>query len=501
MRIKKNINSYMMMFLIVFLTSKTGKAQREEQLSGNLPLSVLKAEIHNLKKNTGIQKGTFSICVYHAKENKIVISENPHKSLTPASNLKLVTTATALKLLGDTFTYKTYFAADTGISKEGVLEGNIYVFPSGDPSLGCSRFEGYPDYKTLVSSCKKKIKEAGVKHIKGGIVICLYGFTYNPIPDYWTWGDLGNYYGAGNFGLNFNENMYYIYLKPGTAVGSKTQIIRTEPSQEFTTIINEVTTAAQNSGDNAYLYTAPRSSILYMSGSVPSGVNEFAVRGAMPNPPLQFANILHQELLNDSIKISSLPKIIYENISLAGKKILLLHTSPPLSEIIKAINVYSLNLYAECLLQTVGRLKSSSATYIDGIKTVQEFWKSKGIDISGWHMYDGSGLSLNNTITTSIVCGILNHMAADAAFKSFYASLPVAGKCGTVHSLCKGGKAENNARVKSGTLNKVCAYSGYVTGQGGSLYSFSLFFNNYDIPRREVIRISENIINKIAELD
>ena len=238
-----------------------------------------------------------------------------------------------------------------------------------------------------------------------------------------------------------------------------------------------------------------------MNGTIPLASEAFPVRGAIPDPPYFCAFTLKNELAKNGIFSDSSAVAIYSFPNNLNRKNIYTYNSPKLKELINLTNVFSLNMYAESFLKMIGLKVSAEASTRAGLIVLQDYWKQKGIDMGGFFMYDGSGLSFNNSITPLQMSSILSVMAKDPSFAAFYNSLPVAGVSGTVYKLCKGTAAEKNARVKSGTLNKVTCYSGYVNSRSGELFAFSMMANNFEGSSSSVISKLEKIIVKIAELE
>ena len=69
--------------------------------------------------------------------------------------------------------------------------------------------------KHIISNLKTK----GINKIEGNIILDDSKFSYQPLPGGWIWEDIGNYYGAGTWGINWNENQYDLILKPGMKEG------------------------------------------------------------------------------------------------------------------------------------------------------------------------------------------------------------------------------------------------------------------------------------------
>jgi D-alanyl-D-alanine carboxypeptidase/D-alanyl-D-alanine-endopeptidase (penicillin-binding protein 4) len=461
--------------------------------------SSLLSEVSRLSSDPVMKFGYLGVSVRSLKTGQAVVSENAVKNMSPASNLKLLTTAAALGILGENYTFQTLLEYE-GEIKDSILFGNIFITGSGDPTLGSDRYKGYPAWEELISLWTKKIREGGIKKINGSIVADATIFDLNPIPDHWPWGDIGNYYGAGVFGLNINENLYRLYFK-GTQPGDSARLVKTSPDINPVKFVNEVKTGAAGSGDNAYVYAAPRSGFIYMNGTIPANTEQFAVRGAIPDPPLLCASLLSNALIEKNIKVEMRPFVLLsKNNAVSSRKLLYTSKSAPLKEIIKQTNVNSINLNAEVLLKACGLKKYKDSGTESGVKAVQDFWKQKGLETTGWFMYDGSGLSPNNGISASQLCKALYLISKDSVFSSFYASFPIAGQTGTVYRIGKGTAADGNIRVKSGTLSKVICYSGYFKSRAGEMYSFSLLANNYNCSNSVIISRLEKIMIKMAEM-
>jgi len=137
-----------------------------------------------------------------------------------------------------------------------------------------------------------------------------------------------------------------------------------------------------------------------------------------------------------------------------------------------------------------------------GAEAITEFWKQAGMDTKGLFIHDGCGLSRYNGVSTEHLVYILCYMKKSGKeYNTFYESLPIAGKSGTVRSLCKGTAAQDNLRAKSGTIEKVKAYAGYVTTKSGKELAFAMIANNYEIKAGEVTDLFEALMIAMADLN
>jgi D-alanyl-D-alanine carboxypeptidase/D-alanyl-D-alanine-endopeptidase (penicillin-binding protein 4) len=156
------------------------------------------------------------------------------------------------------------------------------------------------------------------------------------------------------------------------------------------------------------------------------------------------------------------------------------YKSPALKELVRETNFQSINLYAEALLRTtalqLNRTVRSTDASLDVLTT---FWKRKGVDLNGFRVRDGSGLSSVGALTADNMTGILGVMSRDSAFSVFYDTIPRVGKPGTVRTLGRGTAAAGNVRAKSGSIEGVRAYAGYFTAADGERMSFCLLVNKF----------------------
>jgi len=468
-------------------------------------LIKLKNEIDFLKKDKAFKHAAWSFCVMSSKTGKTVIEYNSDMLLTPASTMKIFTTAAALSLLGSSFKFETKLGYTGKIDTSGTLQGNLYIKGGGDPTFGSDRF---PDTHAdiILNKWVDLIKKKGIKNINGCVVADAGIFDNHLVSPEWTWEDIGNYYGAGACGLSIFENQYHIYFNAGKKIGDSAEISGFYPQIPYLEIHNHVTTAKSNSGDQVIIFGSPFSNLRILEGTVPAGKKNYSVEGSIPDPSYFFAYYFNEKLQESGINITKKPvtvrymqinnDIIDTSIILIGK-----HQSPDLKNIVYHTNLKSVNTFAEHLLKMLGKTETGEGSYESGSKVVEKFILSKKIDIDGFVMKDGSGLSPLNRVTTKQMAGFLLQFMKDPAFDNFNKSLPVAGKSGSIAGLFKGTVAENNLRAKSGFLSWTRAYAGYVTNKNNDVLCFSVIVNNYDCKPSEMKNKLEKLMLLIAELN
>jgi len=192
------------------------------------------------------------ISVVNSESGQTLFEYNGNIGLAPASCQKLVTSATALELLGINYRYKTEIGYD-GEIKDGKLMGNLHIKGYGDPTLGSWRYTGTSD-TSIIKQWQKKIQDLRIKKIEGQIMVYADQWETASVPGGWPWDDMGNYYGAGAYGLNWRENQYDLVLKSGPNPGDKVMIVKMIPVLHNMIFTNELVAGKKGSGDNAYIY-------------------------------------------------------------------------------------------------------------------------------------------------------------------------------------------------------------------------------------------------------
>ncbi|MCY7357626.1 MAG: D-alanyl-D-alanine carboxypeptidase/D-alanyl-D-alanine-endopeptidase [Rudanella sp.] len=475
---------------ILLLTTELVEAKpvSRPDSSASQRLLVLLDQFQN---NPVARHGTVALSVRRVRDGQPFVDYKSRQTMSTASTIKLITTATALAVLGPTFSYTTTLEYD-GTIRDSILSGNLYIRGSGDPSLGTWRYAGAPDTPTLLAIWAEAVRKAGIRRIQGSVVGDASLYLNPPVPDTWPYSDLGNYYGAGLSGLNINENLYRVFFKPGSAVTAPATFLRTDPALPYLRLTNTVSTDAVGTGDQVNIYGAPFANQQWLTGKVPLDSKEFSVKGALPDPAFFAAFALTSQLRQRGILVSNLPTT-YGPGQPAPKgqpKRTMLHThwSPALTEIAQQTNFQSINLYAEGLMRTAAqRLVPGIRTTDEAVEAIENFWRMKGVNLDGFQIRDGSGLSAVGGLSADNMTGILARMGQEKVFPPFYETIPVVGQSGTVRSLARNTAAAGNVRAKSGSIEGVRAYAGYFTAADGELMAFSIMVNRFTSGQNRVL--------------
>ena len=422
--------------------------------------------VTNFLKDEQLKHAIVSLYVTDEKGNK-VFALNEQYGLAPASTQKIFTSIAAFGLLGKDFSYKTEIGYSGNIDN-GNLNGNIIIKGYGDPTFGSWRYTStQPD--SILNFIIHSIQNEGIKIINGNIVLDDGAFEYNATPGGYMWEDMGNYYGSGSWAINWRENQYDIFLKPGKNIGDSTTILRTEPKLIIDSYKNFITTAAEKTGDNTILYLPLYGKELFAEGTIPKGENEFKISGAVGYAADQLKEELGESLSKNDItftgEIVSGKSFIKQDKKIpSSTNSIATYTSPTLDSIVYWFLQKSINLYGECLLKTIAYKQDNNGSTTSGVADLKKFYQQNGIDSSAINLEDGSGLSPQNHVTTFAMAKALLYAQQQNWFPGFYNALPV----------------YNNMKLKSGTINSVKAFAGYNTASDSKKYVVAFIVNNYD---------------------
>ena len=435
---------------------------------------------------------------YSLEDSLIIASNNQQTLLTPASITKLFSTSTAIEILGPYYRPKTRFYIDGEIDSTGVLNGNLWIRGGGDPTLGSRFFKNDDQKRFFLRQWCDSIKNNGIYQINGSIIADGSEFGYHGNPEGWTWGDMGNYYGSGPSGIVLFDNLTYLSLSSTTNVGDSTSIDCMDPWIENLTFRNEVKSNSVK-GDESYAFGAPFSYDRFIMGSIPLNQEEFNVKVSIPDPEFLLAQELTYELMCNNVKVVGIPKGMRTS-SLANDystfKSLYSINGNSIANIAYHTNMRSVNLFAEQLACIIGYYKTGKGTTDNGIYYINKYWQDKiG---GGFYITDGSGLSRNNAVAAIHFVKLLESMYHSKNYTEFKKTLPIAGKSGTLRSVCRGQDASGRMMAKSGTMNRIKSYAGYMESSTGKKIAFAIIVNNHSCSSSEIVKKMEPIFNAMA---
>lgn len=460
------------------------------------PLNAQPSKLNGLDdfvNNKALKHASVGVCIKDM-DGKEILALNADKSLTPASTLKLVTTASALELLGADYVFKTTLAWDES-------GGKLIVSGSGDPTLG-SEFMMNTDFlpEWVKQICEK------VKSSDFDIVVDDSFFGYEGLSPKWIREDIGNYFAPGCYGISVFDNSYRIYLDSRRS-DSCPVILKTVPAMPDMNFLNCLGVNKSNR-DNGYVLGEPFSNERRLSGDIPAGRKSFCIKGSIPDPGL----FLGQSLLPPLVKagftvpsvyttrnIKDVSKGFPDNFAVGVNTAFYTHKSPFLSDIIRVVNERSNNHYAEHIIRAIGRKSVADDIFsnplADGIAAVDSLWKANGLDTDALFMFDGCGLAPSDAVSPEFMCDLLVFMRTKSRNRDvFLSSLPKAGSEGTVRNFMKECGLKGSVFVKSGSISNVKCYAGYYIGTDKK-FAFSIMVNNYNGPSSVIVKAIERLLS------
>ena len=219
--------------------------------------------VRHITRKPAVRHASLAVCVHNINKDSTVYTRNEDLAMLPGAVNKLFTTAAAYSRLGPKFTFETYLYYTGSIDRQGTLNGDIIVTGSGDPFFCSNRFT-YTDstFYRLAGS----IRNLGIRRINGHIYADTSLFEDMMMHPTWQWRDIGNGYGSGACGLNYNENSVDVHFKAGRRVGDATSITSSHPGIEF---VNQVVTGPRDTVCDVCFYGSPYGDSRICKGVVP----------------------------------------------------------------------------------------------------------------------------------------------------------------------------------------------------------------------------------------
>ena len=396
--------------------------------------------VDSLTTQTEFRNATWGVLIVNPRTGDTLYSKNAGKLIMPASNMKIITSAAALTLLGPDYTYRTTFLAD-GPVHDSLLDGNLLVIGRGDPTIS-DNMRGVAT--TVMDALADSVRAHGIREVTGSLARVGDAFP-DSIHGYgWEWDDLGEYYAAGVDELIFNEGMAPTTLRPP-----------------------------------------------------PDTVRDSLYSGPAKDPATGYLNAFNDALLRKQITVDA---GVMDSILPTPFKMDTLFTfiSLPMRNIIPALMKPSQNQIAEILLKTIGLERGGMGTADSARKIVGQLLLSWGVQPDGFVIRDGSGLSRHDLLSPETIVRVLDRIQQDTAFAVFYNAMPIAGVDGTLKDRMKGTPAEGNVHAKTGSIASARSLSGYVTTADGERLIFSVLSNNWTTPSSEVTGIADQIAAALA---
>ncbi len=483
---------------------------KSEDARAKKPAERFAEKAESLVSAAPVNKGAWGLLVLDAATGETLYEKNADRYFTPASNMKLLTTALALDKLGPDYRFRTTVETH-GTSANGILAGDLILVGRGDPNLSNRKFpfntkeefDGPPD--KVLSELADQVIARGVKEISGDIVGDDSYFPRDRYPDGWEIDDMVWDYGAAISAIVVDDNTVTVTLTPGEKAGDRTVAVL-EPATPDFTVKNEVTTAAKvrksekTDKSDLTLVRDPGSSSVLLTGTLPVNSAPRKLVLAVQEPAQHAASTLARLLADRGVKLRGSVRANHDPDAAEASRIILAeHVSLPLGTTLKLVNKISQNLHTEILLRTAARQQVRWATSDDLLKFPEEFYARVGIAPGDVVQEDGSGLSRHDLVTPRALVTLLLYAQKQSWFPVYFDSLPVAGIDGTLSDRMKRAGVIGKIHAKTGSVEHVRTLSGYAETAGGRRLIFSFLSNNENVKDHEVHDVLDGLCMAMME--
>ena len=444
-----------------------------------------------------MSRGAWGVDIRSLETGERLFHLNAGKLMMPASNMKILTLAAAAESLGWDAQFTTSVEA-LGVIGGGRLSGDLLVRGSGDPSINTREQRATVVFDEWAAA----LKASGIEHVDGRIIGDDQAFDDEGLGPGWAWDYLQYGYAAPVGALQYNEDIAALRVAPGLVEGDPALV--TLEAGSGLTLLNRATTSASGTLATVDYRRHLDRPLLELTGSIPVGAAALSRSVSVVNPTVFFAQALKDALVARGITVSGdavdLDDVAAELFAQPRDRRLIVTTqSPPLRGIATVLMKVSQNLYAETLLKAMGARSGGLGTTEAGRTAARDIFRRWGIADDAYVQVDGSGLSRYNYVTTDTIVTILERMyTAPEHREAFVATLPVAGKDGTINTRMRRTPAEGNAVAKTGSIANVRALSGYVRTRDGEPLVFALIANDFTIPAATVNWIADLAVEILA---
>jgi D-alanyl-D-alanine carboxypeptidase/D-alanyl-D-alanine-endopeptidase (penicillin-binding protein 4) len=427
-------------------------------------------------------------------DGQVLYSRNANGTFTPASNMKVYTTAIALDLLGADYRWRTSVFAQADPDANGIIQGNLTLYGRGAPDLTSADISGK---QSSFSQLADQLYRRGVRRIKGDVIGDESHFRGQRFGDGWLWNDLQWYYGAEPSALTINGNEVNLSVAPASRPGDAA-VAKLNYGSDYFTIRNETKTVSASGPMTVGVERGLSNNELHVWGDYPVGGRSTNARISVHDPALLAARLFRDALRGRGIIVEGEAKDrdfrsgSSRNDDQPGTELAAIE-SRPLLEIIRDTNKESINLNAELIFRTIGKERGSTAPDPstrkmatrgddEAAQAVERKWlEDHGVNTASISLHDGSGLSRLDIITPESTVQLLSAMARTSGAELFKESLPEAGSDGTLRNRMSQ-IGEHRVYAKTGTLISINSLSGYVRTRKEQQLIFSIFCNEETAP-------------------
>lgn len=426
-------------------TRTAGGEAAEEALQ-----AAFEARVDAALREHGLGPERVALLVYSTGEGRYLYRRNIHSALIAASNAKLVTTFSALRVLSPDYRWRTRFFLVTehdgagGPPRQGLL-----VQGTGDPTLSGADLERVAWI----------LRSRGIERLEAGI--WFDGSRFDDVAFPASWGDVSRaepwFAPVSPFIVDKNIIEFLIATRPegmGFEVFTATPGFQVLSALEPSALERPAIRVSQHWGDDTATFT--------VQGTLAPAEEPYEFAAAVEKPRVHFYRHLRAALEQAGVQ-GALP--LRRDPPPPRRRHVHTQLSPPLREVLMEVNKHSSNLAAEVLLRTMGLQESEERVSTeDGLKVLRRVMAREFPEAPReLHQVDGSGLSRENRVSPLLLVRLLNRVRQDFALRpEFINSLSVALTDGTLQYRNFPWRMRGRLRAKTGTLAGVSNLSGYL---------------------------------------
>jgi serine-type D-Ala-D-Ala carboxypeptidase/endopeptidase (penicillin-binding protein 4) len=447
----------------------------------------LATEIDRIIDRPELRRYRWGIVIRDLNGTSQLYNRDGDRLFSPASNVKLITTAVALRQLGVAARLRTsvYQLPSTG------SKANLLVIGRGDPTLTVTKLQ----------SIALQLKQRGVTQV-GQISFDDGYFRGEQLNSGWEWGDLSTDYAPAINGLMLNQNSNPLTVMP-QQIGMPLKYTWKDPSINNWQVDNQSLTIATSQDNRVDANAMFGTSTIRLTGKLAQTTTATQIDLPLVNPAASFISAFRQNLNRSGISIESIRLVSGQNTFNLPEIAAI--DSPPISALINETNQRSNNVYAEVLLKSIGRTHltyytSNEDTSTLGIALVKQRLTEMGVDPQAYSLHDGSGLSRHNLVAPTTFARVLSAMATTSVSQIYRDSLPIAGISGSLKNRLKGTLAQGIVRAKTGSMSGVVSLSGYIDPPQYSPLVFSIILDRHDRPTSQMVKVIDEVVVVLARL-
>ena len=477
----------------------------ESQPTEAQEIDELQADLSEMLDAYSWRDARWGVLVVSLDQSDTLFSKSPDSALSPASNVKLLTTAAALRILGPDFRFQTYLLSDSDIAND-VLQGDLVLYGTGDPGISDLFFQ---EREYVLELLADQLEDSGIKTVRGDLVADASHLPGPLRPYSWDPTDLNDHFAAPVSALSFNENVVSFRVASSGRAGTRPEV-HTIPENAGLDVRNLAITSPRGTRPHLAILREYPSNPIRIEGGIALGARDAWRQMTVSSPPHFTASVFRNVLLERGIRIlgdirvvRSPQKSVLTTITSpthherSRVRILAKHTSAPLSEYISVINKRSNNLFAELVFRTMGRTQEGLGSPEAGARAVSAALTEIGVPMEGVVQLDGSGLAAGNRTSAGTFVSLLQRMAETETWDHYWASLPQAGTRRELRRMYQTAAA-GNLRAKTGTIEGVSALSGIVRSRDEERLAFSILLNG--TPSTTRAKRVENLVGaRLAE--